>query len=85
MNQNHLYSALFQVVAFTGDNPASMAGLRMRPGEMGITLGTSDCVFMWIPKQKEAEGEEAAGPTPQTVGHVWPNPVEAKDYMALLW
>ena len=44
---------LIQVVAFTGDNPASMAGLRMRPGEMGITLGTSDCVFMWIPKEKE--------------------------------
>ena len=54
---------------------------------MGITLGTSDCVFMWIPKEGE-EGEDAAtstGPTPQTVGHVWPNPIETEDYMALLW
>ena len=74
-------------MAFTGDNPASMAGLRMRPGEMGITLGTSDCVFMWIPRAEEQqqEGGEEAGPTPQTVGHVWNNPVEAEDYMALLW
>ena len=40
-------------MAFTGDNPASMAGLRMRPGEMGVTLGTSDCVFMWIPNKEQ--------------------------------
>ena len=58
----------------------------MRPGEMGITLGTSDCVFMWIPKEKDGEDAAAAtGPTPQTVGHVWPNPIETEDYMALLW
>ncbi len=36
------------MVAFTGDNPASLAGLRMRRGDVGLSLGTSDVVFVWL-------------------------------------
>lgn len=61
------------VGAFTGDNPSSLAGLAMRPGDLGLSLGTSDTLFIWL--------EE---PKPQLTGHVWPNPVQEDAYMALL-
>ncbi len=63
------------VIAGTGDNPASLAGLRLRPGEVAISLGTSDTVFVSMP----------GPPTPQLTGHVWPNPVDRHAFMALLW
>ena len=61
------------VGAFTGDNPSSLAGLGMKEGDLGLSLGTSDTVFAWL---KE--------PRPQLTGHVWPSPVAEDDYMALL-
>jgi len=61
------------VGAFTGDNPSSLAGLAMKEGDIGLSLGTSDTVFVWL---KE--------PKPQLTGHVWPNPVDENAYMALL-
>lgn len=67
-----------KVFAFTGDNPASLAGLDMGPGDVGVSLGTSDTVFLWL---KGLEGEIR----PQLTGHIWNNPVDPKDYMALLW
>ena len=36
------------VAAFTGDNPSSLAGLAMREGDIGLSLGTSDTVFVWL-------------------------------------
>ena len=39
-----------------------------------VSLGTSDTVFVWL---KE--------PHPALEGHVFVNPVNAADYMALLW
>jgi hypothetical protein len=83
MIERYGFSPDCKVVAFTGDNHSSLAGLRMKPKDIGITLGTSDCSFIWIPVGEE--GEEHTRPTPQLVGHVWPNPVEGEDYMALLW
>ena len=62
------------VSAFTGDNPSSLAGLAMKPGDIGLSLGTSDTVFVWL-----------ESPEPQLTGHVWPNPVDDQAYMALLW
>merc|ERR1719481_1518160 len=59
--------------AFTGDNPSSLAGLAMREGDIGLSLGTSDTVFVWLSE-----------PKPQLTGHVWPNPVDDDGYMALL-
>ncbi len=65
-----------RVVAFTGDNPASLAGLRMRPGDVGVSLGTSDVVSVWL------RGEEV---TPGGAGVVFANPVDEDAYMAILW
>jgi len=59
--------------AFTGDNPSSLAGLAMREGDIGLSLGTSDTVFVWLSE-----------PEPQLTGHVWPNPVDEDAFMALL-
>ena len=62
------------VVTFTGDNPASLAGLRLRAGDLALSLGTSDTVF--------ASMEQ---PRPATTGHVFVSPTDAAKYMALLW
>ena len=64
------------VTAFTGDNQASLAGIGLCPGELCISLGTSDTVMAWLyPENLE----------PQLMGHIWPNPVDSKAFMALLW
>uniref|UniRef100_A0A8D0LC00 Xylulose kinase n=1 Tax=Sphenodon punctatus TaxID=8508 RepID=A0A8D0LC00_SPHPU len=62
-----------KVVAFTGDNPASLAGMRLGEGDIAISLGTSDTLFLWI---KE--------PTPALEGHILCNPIDSQTYMALL-
>ncbi|XP_018426691.1 PREDICTED: xylulose kinase [Nanorana parkeri] len=61
------------VVAFTGDNPASLAGMRLEEGDIAVSLGTSDTLFLWIQE-----------PTPALEGHIFCNPVHSQDYMALL-
>jgi xylulokinase len=45
----------------------------MREGDLGLSLGTSDTLFVWLRE-----------PRPQLTGHVWPNPVDPTAYMALL-
>ncbi|XP_062235351.1 xylulose kinase [Platichthys flesus] len=67
------FSAGCSVVAFTGDNPASLAGMRLQPGDVSVSLGTSDTVFLW-PQQLR----------PALEGHIFCNPVEREEYMALL-
>ncbi|KAM9308191.1 xylulose kinase [Gastrophryne carolinensis] len=67
------FSSDCQVVAFTGDNPASLAGMRLEEGDIAISLGTSDTLFLWIQE-----------PTPALEGHIFCNPVQPQDYMALL-
>ncbi|XP_063062155.1 xylulose kinase [Engraulis encrasicolus] len=62
-----------KVVTFTGDNPGSLAGMRLQEGDVAVSLGTSDTVFMWI---KE--------PKPTVEGHVFCNPVDSQAYMALI-
>ncbi|XP_051241824.1 xylulose kinase isoform X2 [Dicentrarchus labrax] len=62
-----------RVVAFTGDNPASLAGMRLQRGDIAVSLGTSDTVFLWIQQ-----------PRPALEGHIFCNPVDWKQYMALL-
>uniref|UniRef100_A0AAX7V9E1 Xylulose kinase n=1 Tax=Astatotilapia calliptera TaxID=8154 RepID=A0AAX7V9E1_ASTCA len=111
------FSESCSVVAFTGDNPASLAGMRLQPGDVAVSLtlahflssrrvtvavnvcvcvracvraracvcvrvcvcvqvslGTSDTVFLWLQQ-----------PRPALEGHVFCNPVEQQEYMALLW
>ncbi|XP_072268676.1 xylulose kinase [Pyxicephalus adspersus] len=67
------FSCDCSVVAFTGDNPASLAGMRLEDGDIAVSLGTSDTLFLWIQE-----------PTPALEGHIFCNPVQSQDYMALL-
>ncbi|KAM9718027.1 xylulose kinase-like isoform 1-T3 [Menidia menidia] len=62
-----------RVVAFTGDNPASLAGMRLQQGDVAVSLGTSDTVFLWV-----------QDPRPSLEGHVFCSPVDPQAYMALL-
>ncbi|KAM4689628.1 xylulose kinase [Discoglossus pictus] len=71
--QRYGFSSDCKVVAFTGDNPASLAGMRLEEGDIAVSLGTSDTLFLWI---KE--------PTPDLEGHIFCNPVQSEDYMAML-
>ncbi|KAK2392447.1 xylulose kinase [Trifolium repens] len=62
------------VIQWSGDNPNSVAGLTLNiPGDLAISLGTSDTVFM-ITKD----------PNPGLEGHVFPSPVDAEGYMVML-
>uniref|UniRef100_A0A1A8QLU3 Xylulose kinase n=1 Tax=Nothobranchius rachovii TaxID=451742 RepID=A0A1A8QLU3_9TELE len=67
------FSENCSVVAFTGDNPASLAGMRLQQGDMAVSLGTSDTVFLSIQE-----------PRPALEGHIFCNPVDLEAYMALL-
>ncbi|XP_074484169.1 xylulose kinase [Sebastes fasciatus] len=67
------FSESCRVVAFTGDNPASLAGMRLQQGDIAVSLGTSDTVFLWIQQ-----------PRPALEGHVFCNPVDWRSFMALL-
>ncbi|XP_044738718.1 xylulose kinase-like isoform X2 [Chrysoperla carnea] len=62
-----------KVVAFTGDNPASLAGMKLQDGWLAISLGTSDTVFLWINQPKVVSD-----------GHILCNPVNSDAYMAML-
>ncbi|KAG7169488.1 xylulose kinase-like [Homarus americanus] len=61
------------VIAFTGDNPSSLAGMCLERGDVAVSLGTSDTLFLWLDT-----------PRPQLEGHVLVNPVDSNAYMALL-
>ena len=62
-----------RVIAWTGDNPSSLIGLGLiEPGQLGISLGTSDTVFGPTPDPS---------PDPEGAGHVFGSP--AGGYMAL--
>ncbi|XP_043692044.1 xylulose kinase 2 [Telopea speciosissima] len=62
------------VIQWSGDNPNSVAGLTLNtPGDLAISLGTSDTVF-----------GITSEPKPSLEGHVFPNPVDTKGYMVML-
>ncbi|XP_076288116.1 xylulose kinase isoform X1 [Lasioglossum baleicum] len=62
-----------RIIAFTGDNPGSLIGMRLNEGDIACSLGTSDTLFLWLNK-------------PKTVleGHVFSNPIDDNAFMALL-
>ncbi|XP_042202745.1 xylulose kinase [Callorhinchus milii] len=62
-----------KIVAFTGDNAGSMAGLRIEEGDIVVSLGTSDTVFFSV-----------KDPKPAVDGHIFCNPVDCESYMALV-
>ncbi|XP_027092665.1 xylulose kinase 2 isoform X2 [Coffea arabica] len=62
------------VIQWSGDNPNSLAGLTLNtPGDLAISLGTSDTVFGIANYHK-----------PSLEGHVFPNPVDTETYMVML-
>eukprot|EP01119_Soliformovum_irregulare_P022612 TRINITY_DN7786_c0_g1_i2.p1 TRINITY_DN7786_c0_g1~~TRINITY_DN7786_c0_g1_i2.p1 ORF type:complete len:530 (-),score=144.35 TRINITY_DN7786_c0_g1_i2:80-1450(-) len=62
-----------EIVAWTGDNPSSVAGLRLREGDTALSLGTSDTLFGPL-----------SSPHPSDEGHIFCDPVHPQGYMALL-
>lgn len=63
------------VIAASGDNPCSLAGLALRkPGDIAISLGTSDTVFGTL-TEPHPSGRE---------GHLFVNPVDPAGYMAMI-
>eukprot|EP00117_Sycon_ciliatum_P018203 scpid67396/ scgid16907/ Xylulose kinase len=71
--QRYAFSPGCQVFPCTGDNPSSLAGLRIRRGDVAVSLGSSDTVFLWMDEAK-----------PGVRGHVFVNPVDADAYMGML-
>ncbi len=63
------------VIAFSGDNPNSLAGLRLEhTGDIAISLGTSDTVF----------GSLAAPRPSAEEGHIFGSPVQPDAFMGMI-
>lgn len=69
------FDPLCLVVNFSGDNPCSLAGLRLEePGDVAISMGTSDTLFGTL-----------SDPRPSaTEGHIFVNPIDPSGYMAMV-
>ena len=68
------FSESCDVIAWSGDNNCTLAGLGLnRPGDLAVSLGTSDTLFGITSK-----------PKPQTAGHVFVSPVDPKSAMVML-
>jgi xylulokinase len=68
------FSDSCDVVAWSGDNNCTLAGLGLnRPGDLAVSLGTSDTLFGITSK-----------PKPQTAGHVFVSPVDPNSAMVML-
>jgi xylulokinase len=69
------FAAACRVIAFSGDNPCSLAGLRLqRPGDVAISLGTSDTMFATLSEPKPSADE----------GHIFVSPIDPAAYMAMI-
>ena len=74
--QRYGFGADVTVSAWSGDNPNSVAGLRLsQAGEIAVSLGTSDTMF-GIAKAADAE--------PGLEGHVFVSPSDPSDRMMML-
>ncbi len=64
-----------KIIAFSGDNPCSLAGLRLQhSGDIAISLGTSDTMFGSLTDPQPSASE----------GHIFGNPVDPEGYMAMV-
>lgn len=62
------------VIAWSGDNPCSVAGLGLQEGDVAVSMGTSDTLF-----------GITGTPQPATEGHVFVNPVDPNNsFMVML-
>lgn len=74
--QEYGFAPACRVVAWSGDNPNSVAGLGLRnPGDVGLSLGTSDTIFSIMDAETSSPGLE---------GHLFVNPVDPESHMAML-
>ncbi|XP_068622470.1 xylulose kinase [Battus philenor] len=71
--QRYGFKSDCKVVAFTGDNCSALAGLRLRSGWVGLSLGTSDTLLLGL-----------SSPAAPPAGHILVGPTEDAPYMALL-
>ncbi|GLH03124.1 Uncharacterized protein GBIM_09033 [Gryllus bimaculatus] len=67
------FSSTCKVVSFTGDNPASLVGMRLTQGDVLLSLGTSDTVIAPLVE-----------PCTLSEGHVLCSPLSTDSYVALL-
>eukprot|EP00439_Symbiodinium_sp_Y106_P014607 s1274_g2.t1 len=68
------FSPTCLVVAWSGDNPCSLAGLGLQaPGDVAVSMGTSDTMFAMM-----------ASASPGEDGMVLRNPVDPNSYMGML-
>lgn len=69
------FSPRTRLIAWSGDNPNSLAGLRLQQaGDIAISMGTSYTVFGFL---KEAQPSA-------TEGHIFVNPVDPEAFMAMI-
>ncbi|XP_025268205.1 xylulose kinase isoform X1 [Camponotus floridanus] len=62
-----------RIIAFTGDTPESLVGMRLKEGDIACSLGTSDVLFLWLNEPKTV-----------MAGHILCNPIDNQAYMGLL-
>ncbi|XP_065648659.1 xylulose kinase isoform X2 [Hydra vulgaris] len=67
------FSPTCRLVAFTGDNPSSLAGLNLTSGDIACSLGTSDTLLLWTHKAE-----------PNIEGSVFVNPLQDEEFMTML-
>lgn len=67
------FSENCQIVASTGDNPASLIGMRLNIKDLAVSLGTSDTMFLSLEEPKVLLD-----------GHVLCNPIDSNAFMILL-
>ncbi len=73
--ERHRFSKDCVVIAFSGDNPNSLAALRLeKSGEIAVSLGTSDTLFGALSEPRPSATE----------GHIFGNPINPDGYMALM-
>lgn len=69
------FSPECMVVTFSGDNPCSLAGLRLENiGDVAISMGTSDTMFGALSEPRPSATE----------GHIFANPIDPASYMAMI-
>ena len=69
MSERYGFQSNCFVTAFTGDNPSSLAGMRLHKGDVAVSLGTSDTLIFWLDK-----------PNPALIGHVFVNPINGENF-----
>ena len=65
----------------------------MQRGDIAISLGTSDTIFVWLEQFKgkfsesdnRGEIDQNKAEHQQILGHIFPNPVDREAFMALIW